>query len=81
MRADDSVVLALPPDAAAGLVPALTVPEGSHAIVNAHFRLSEPAALPTDLPVLGLIGGTAQWLFVRGDVASIHDQRGGRAGR
>ncbi len=67
----DGVVLALPPQAAASLVPDLTVPEESHAIVNAHFRLPESGALPEDLPFLGLIGGTAQWLFVRGDVASI----------
>ena len=66
----ESVVLALPPYVTASLVPALTVPEESHAIVNAHFRLSEPADLPTELPFLGLIGGTVQWLFVRGDVAS-----------
>ena len=71
LRGEDSVILALPPSAAAGLVPALIVPEGSHAIVNVHFRLPEPVALPADLPFLGLIGGTAQWLFVRGDVASI----------
>ncbi len=67
----DNVVLALPPSGAASLVPDLTVPERSHAIVNAHFRLSEPARLPPALPFLGLIGGTAQWLFVRGDVASV----------
>ena len=66
----DSVVLTLPPTAAASLVPDLTVPEESHAIVNAHFRLSGPAGLPAELPFLGLIGGTAQWLFVRGDMAS-----------
>ena len=71
LKDDDSVVLALPPPAAASLVPDLTVPEESHAIVNAHFRLSEPAGLPAELPFLGLIGGTAQWLFVRGEVASI----------
>ncbi len=67
----DSVVLALPPAAAATLVPDLAVPEESHAIVNAHFRLPEPAGLPDDRPFLGLIGGTAQWLFTRGEVASI----------
>ena len=71
LQDDESVVLALPPSAAAGLVPALIVPEESHTIVNAHFRLSQPADLPAELPFLGLIGGTAQWLFVRGDVASI----------
>jgi hypothetical protein len=53
------------------LVPDLTVPEESHAIINAHFRLPEVKSLPAGLPFLGLIGGTAQWLFVRGDVASI----------
>ncbi len=67
----DSVVLALPPQVAASLVPELAAPGESHAIVNAHFRLPEPGGLPEDLPFLGLIGGTAQWLFVRGDVASI----------
>lgn len=71
LDAGDSVVLALPPAAVASLVPELTVPEESHAIVNAHFRLSGRPGLPPELPFLGLIGGTAQWLFVRGDVASI----------
>jgi hypothetical protein len=49
----------------------LSVPRKTHAIVNAHFRLSKPARMPPELPLLGLIGGTAQWLFTRGDVASI----------
>ena len=71
LRDGDSVVLALPPPAAADLVPGLTVPAESHAIVNAHFRLRGAAGLPAELPFLGLIGGAAQWLFVRGEVASI----------
>ena len=71
LRGGDHVILAVPPRVAGALVPSLTVPEESNPIVNVHFRLSEPAPLPPDLPFLGLIGGTAQWLFVRGDVASI----------
>ena len=67
----ETVVLAVPPAAAASLVPALTVPKRSHAIVNVHFRLSACPGLPEDLPFLGLIGGVAQWLFVRGDIASV----------
>ena len=67
----DSVILAVPPAAASTLVPALVAPEASNTIVNAHFRLPEPVGLPADLPFLGLVGGTAQWLFARGDVASI----------
>ena len=67
----DSVILAVPPPAATSLVPSLAVPQASNTIVNAHFRLPEPVGLPGDLPFLGLVGGTAQWLFTRGDVASI----------
>ena len=67
----DSVILAVPPAAAASFVPSLAVPQASNTIVNAHFRLPEPVGLPADLPFLGLVGGTAQWLFARGDVASI----------
>ena len=68
---NDSVVLAVPPAAAADLVPGLDAPQESQPIVNAHFRLPELAGLPNELPFLGLIGGTAQWLFTRGTVASI----------
>ena len=67
----DSVILAVPPAAAVGLVPSLAAPEKSNPIVNAHFRLPEPGGLPADLPFLGLVGGTAQWIFVRGQIASI----------
>lgn len=71
LREGGSVVLAVPPPAAAELVPRLSVPGETRAIVNAHFRLSKPAGMPPELPLLGLIGGTAQWLFIRGDVVSI----------
>ena len=66
----DCVVLALPPAAAAAAVPGLQTPGATRAIVNGHFRLDgregegEPA-------LLGLVGGVCQWLFVRGDVASV----------
>ena len=71
LQGTDRVILAVPPAAAAGLVPSLMVPGASNTIVNAHFRLPEPARLPPGLPFLGLVGGTAQWIFVRGDVASV----------
>ena len=67
----DSVVLAVSPAATAALVPGLTVPEESNPIVNVHFLLSRPAGLAPELPFLGLIGGTAQWLFVRDRIASV----------
>ncbi|MGH6662917.1 MAG: FAD-dependent oxidoreductase, partial [Rhodospirillales bacterium] len=68
IAAGDAVVLAVPPGNAAELVPGLIVPDLSRAIVNGHFRL--PAACG-DFSFLGLVGGVAQWLFVRGDVASV----------
>ncbi len=67
----DSLVLALPAWGTGRLLPELTVPPPGPAIVNAHFRLDRAAALPGGLPFLGLVGGTAEWLFARGDVVSV----------
>lgn len=66
----DGVILAVSPQRAASLLPWLSVPPGGATIVNAHFRL-EGRGLPDSLPFLGLIGGTAEWLFQRGDVLSV----------
>ena len=67
----DSVVLAVPPARATDLIPGLETPLGSRPIVNAHYRLPSPASLPEGSPLLGLIGGHAEWVFLRGDVASV----------
>lgn len=67
----DSVVLATPPWISAGLVPGLRVPEEHCAIVNAHFRLAAPPFLADGIPLLALVGATAQWLIARGDVVSV----------
>lgn len=64
----DTVVLAVPPPATAGLVPGLETPGEFRAIVNGHFRLGREFE---GISFLGLSGGLAQWLFVRGDVASV----------
>lgn len=68
---DASLVLAVPPQTAAGLLPGLTVPDATCAIVNAHFRLEQPGTLPEEAGLIGLTGGTAQWLFLRGEIASV----------
>lgn len=68
VAADDAVILAVPPWAAAELVPGLRTPAATRAILNAHFRvdgLERP-----ERPPLGLVGGLAEWIFVRGDVVS-----------
>lgn len=56
----DAVVLAVPPRAAASLLPGLTVPTRFRAIVNAHFRFDPPRDQP---PILGVVGGLVEWLF------------------
>ena len=69
--ADDGVVLALPPPGVERVLPGVTVPRASRAIVNAHYLLARPITLPHGSPFLGVIGGNAQWVFVRDDIASV----------
>jgi hydroxysqualene dehydroxylase len=68
VAAGDAVVLAVPPWAADSLVPGLTVPNDFRAIVNAHFRMAAPAGAPA---MLGVIGGTAEWIFAFSDRISV----------
>ncbi|MGF1607277.1 MAG: hydroxysqualene dehydroxylase HpnE [Rhodothalassiaceae bacterium] len=65
----DRVILALPPEKTGPLLD-LPVPDAAVPIVNVHFRLPEPLAVDTP-QMLGLIGGTAHWLFRRGAIASV----------
>ena len=60
LAASDVVVLAVPPRAAASLLPGLKTPTQFHAIVNAHFRFDPPKDAP---PILGVVGGLVEWLF------------------
>jgi squalene-associated FAD-dependent desaturase len=57
---NEAVILALPPNVAAGLVPELTVPNEYRAIVNAHFQVTPPADCP---PMLGVINSLTEWIF------------------
>ena len=62
----DVVVLAVPPWAASDLIPGLTAPDDFRAIVNAHFKMVPPASFlaKNGAPaMLGVIGGTAEWIF------------------
>jgi hypothetical protein len=61
-------VLAVPPWIAAELVPGLTVPDQYEAIWNAHFKIRLD---PGVAGFWGLIGGTAEWAFAKGDVLSV----------
>lgn len=67
LAAQDCVVLAVPAWVAAELLPGLTVPDAHSAIVNAHFRIAPPKDAPR---MLGLLGGTAEWVFAFDDRVS-----------
>lgn len=57
---EDRIVLAVPPWVAAEILPGLSVPTEHRAIVNAHFAAE---AAPGRPPILGIVGGVAEWLF------------------
>ena len=65
---DEAVILAVPPSVAAALLPGLSVPTDYRAIVNGHFACPPPAGAPA---MLGLLGGTAEWLFAFPDRLSV----------
>jgi squalene-associated FAD-dependent desaturase len=64
----ESVVLAAPAWIAPSLVPGLEAPEAFNAIVNAHFKIAPPPGLA---PIVGVIGGAAQWIFSFEDRLSV----------
>jgi squalene-associated FAD-dependent desaturase len=64
----EAVVMAAPPWVADGLVPGLIAPNEFQAIVNLHFRLD---ADPGEAGFLGLVGGTAEWIFVKAGIVSV----------
>jgi len=70
LGARDHAVLALPPSRLRAVMPALEPPDDDFPILNLFFRLARPQP-PGTPPILGIIGGTAQWVFLRGDMASV----------
>ncbi len=76
LEAGDAVILAVPPWTARRLLPALMAPDDFRPIVNVHFRLKTPPqppfpAVAPGLFLTGVLDGTAQWIFGRGDVVSV----------
>lgn len=68
LQPEDAVILALPPEQAAALL-GLDLPLDHQPIVNGHFRFATDG-LPGGEAFLGLVGGTAEWLFRRNDILS-----------
>ena len=67
----DAVILALPPNEISTLLPNITVPTKTNAILNVHYRVDAKPRLPNNAPFIGIIGGTAQWLFKYDDIYSV----------
>ncbi len=65
---NDTVILATPPWIAADLIAGLVAPDRFSSIVNAHFHTAPP---PDAAPMVGVIGGTAQWIFAFPDRLSV----------
>ena len=68
ISADDAVILATPPWSTSELLPGTSVPDAFSGIVNAHFKIPGPADAPG---MLGIIGGTAEWVFSFPDRISV----------
>jgi len=68
LGADDKVILAVPPVVASSLLPGLEAPDEFRAIVNAHFRITPPSGTA---PIIGVIGGTVEWIFAFADRLSV----------
>lgn len=64
----DSVIVATTAPVAQQLVPGIMAPDQFRAIINAHFRVAVPSGRPS---FLGLVGGVAEWVFVKPDVVSV----------
>jgi hypothetical protein len=64
----DAVVLATPPWISQALIPGLVAPDRFNAIVNAHFAHPPPTGAA---PIVGVIGGAAQWIFAFPDRLSV----------
>jgi squalene-associated FAD-dependent desaturase len=65
---DEAVILAVPAWVARDLVPGLTAPTQHHAILNGHFAIAPPPGVPA---MLGVIGGTAEWIFAHDNRISV----------
>lgn len=63
----EGVVLAVPASAALSLLPGLTAPNQFEAILNVHFRCE---ADPGEAGFTGVVGGVAEWVFVKPGVVS-----------
>jgi squalene-associated FAD-dependent desaturase len=65
----DGVIIAVPAQIAVDLVPELVAPTEFRPILNAHFVT--PGTGAKEVELIGIVGGTAEWIFRRGPLVSI----------
>ena len=63
-----AVIVAAPAPVAAALLPGLSTPTRFESILNVHFRID---ADPGPAGFMGLIGGTAEWVFIKPGIVSV----------
>ena len=68
MGSRDRIVLAVPAPVAQGLLAGLSAPEAFESIVNLHYR---HATAPGPAGFVGLLGATAEWVFVKPGIVSV----------
>ena len=73
---DESVILATPATVAAALLPGLVTPDRFEAILNVHYRID---ADPAPAGFIGLVGGTAEWVFIKPGIVSVTISAANRA--
>lgn len=61
--AEDMVILAVAPSALVGLLPEAAPDLQYRSILNGHFLWPQAGAMRAHMPFLGVINGTAQWIF------------------
>ncbi|MDP9127237.1 MAG: hydroxysqualene dehydroxylase HpnE [Pseudomonadota bacterium] len=68
IQPQDWVILALPAWVTRDLLPTVTTPGVFRSILNAHYRVEVPR---NPAGFTGIIGGVAEWVFVRSGVVSV----------
>lgn len=68
---NDAVILAVTAAVAGSLLPSIRTPTRYHPIVNVHYRLPEGSHGQDMPPIVGIVGGVAEWVFCRGPIVSV----------
>lgn len=64
LEGGDLAILATPAHVAATLVPDLSTPQRTNAILNGHFNIAPPSGTPS---IIGVVNGMAEWVFTYPD--------------